>query len=84
MTTKKTILITRATDGVGTLRRRALAREGRRVIVQIRDRARGESAVDWIAKRGCKARSPAGAVQRETYGLDALVNNARAAPVFIS
>jgi NAD(P)-dependent dehydrogenase (short-subunit alcohol dehydrogenase family) len=85
----KTILITGSTDGVGWVVAERLASKGANVIVHGRDKARGESLVEGIAKRGGKARflradlaslaevrSLADAVPREFGGLDILVNNA--------
>jgi NAD(P)-dependent dehydrogenase (short-subunit alcohol dehydrogenase family) len=89
MTTKKTILITGSTDGVGRYIAQRLAAEGWRVLVHGRDRSRGEALVERITQQGGKARfvaadlsslaevrALAGAVQRDGDGLDALVNNA--------
>jgi NAD(P)-dependent dehydrogenase (short-subunit alcohol dehydrogenase family) len=89
MTTKKTVLITGSTDGVGRCVAERLAGTGRRVIVHGRDRARGEAVVQRITKQGGEARflaadlsslaevrSLANAVQRDGEGLDTLINNA--------
>ncbi|MBV9907140.1 MAG: SDR family NAD(P)-dependent oxidoreductase, partial [Hyphomicrobiales bacterium] len=89
MTTKKTVLITGSSDGVGRYVAERLAGTGWRVIVHGRDRARGEAVVQRITKQGGEARfiaadlsslaevrSLADAVQRDGEGLDALINNA--------
>src|ERR1700753_567840 len=89
MTTKKTVLITGSTDGVGRYVAERLAAEDWRVIVHGRDRDRGEAVVQRITKQGGEARflaadlsslaevrSLANAVKRDREGLDALVNNA--------
>ena len=89
MTTKKTVLITGSTDGVGRYVAERLATESWRVIVHGRDRARGEDVVERITNQGGEARflaadlsslaevrSLAEAVRRDGAGLDALVNNA--------
>ena len=85
----KTALITGSTDGVGRYVAGRLAADGARVIVHGRDRARGEAVVQQIAKEGgdarllvadlsslAEVRSLAEAVQRDSDGLDALINNA--------
>ena len=89
MTTKKTVLITGSTDGVGRYIAERLAAEGWRVIVHGRNRGRGEAVVERITKGGGEARFLAAdlsslaevrlladAVRRDGAGLDALVNNA--------
>ncbi|HEX3522435.1 MAG TPA: SDR family NAD(P)-dependent oxidoreductase, partial [Stellaceae bacterium] len=89
MTTKKTVLITGSTDGVGRYVAERLAVERWRVIVHGRDRARGEAVVERITKGGGEAqffvadlsslaevRLLADAVRRDCDGLDALVSNA--------
>ena len=85
----KTALITGSTDGVGRYVAERLAAEGARVIIHGRDRARGEAVVQRIAREGgdarllvadlsslAEVRSLAEAVQRNSGGLDALINNA--------
>ena len=85
----KTVLITGSTDGVGRYVAERLAAEGALVIVHGRDRARGEALTARIAERGGEARlliadlsslaevrALAEVMERETDGLDALVNNA--------
>jgi NAD(P)-dependent dehydrogenase (short-subunit alcohol dehydrogenase family) len=87
--TRKTILITGSTDGVGRHVAERLAAEGASLIVHGRDQARGEALVERIEKSGGKARffradlasladvrALAETVRRETDGLDVLVNNA--------
>ena len=90
MTVKgKTVLITGSTDGVGRYVAGRLAADGVRVIIHGRDRARGEAVVQQITKEGgdarlliadlsslAEVRSLAEAVQRDSDGLDALINNA--------
>ena len=90
MTVKgKTVLITGSTDGVGRYVAGRLAADGARVIIHGRDRARGEAVVQQITKEGgdarllvadlsslAEVRSLAEAVQRDSDGLDALINNA--------
>jgi NAD(P)-dependent dehydrogenase (short-subunit alcohol dehydrogenase family) len=86
---RKTVLITGSTDGVGRYVAERLAAEGWRVIVHGRDRGRGETLVERIAKQGGEARflaadlsslaevrSLAEAAPRVFDGLEALVNNA--------
>jgi NAD(P)-dependent dehydrogenase (short-subunit alcohol dehydrogenase family) len=85
----KTVLITGSTDGVGRHIAERLAARGWRIIVHGRDRTRGEAVVERITQQGGKARflavdlaslaearSLADAVQRDSDGLDVLVNNA--------
>jgi NAD(P)-dependent dehydrogenase (short-subunit alcohol dehydrogenase family) len=85
----KTALITGSTDGVGRYVAGRLAAEGVRVIIHGRDRARGEAVVQQITKEGgdahlltadlsslAEVRSLAEEVQRDSDGLDALINNA--------
>ena len=85
----KTALITGSTDGVGRYVAGRLAADGARVIIHGRDRARGEAVVQQITKEGgdarllvadlsslAEVRSLAEAVQRDSDGLDALINNA--------
>ena len=86
---ERTALVTGATDGVGRVVARELARQGWRVLVHGRDRGRGEALVQEIAKAGGSAtflaadlaslaevRRLADAVHKETDGLDLLINNA--------
>jgi NAD(P)-dependent dehydrogenase (short-subunit alcohol dehydrogenase family) len=85
----KNALITGSTDGVGRYVAGRLAADGARVIIHGRDRARGEAVVQQITKEGgdarllvadlsslAEVRSLAEAVQRDSDGLDALINNA--------
>ena len=85
----ETILVTGSTDGVGRYVAERLGAEGARVLVQGRDRVRGDEVVGRIEKAGGRARfreadlaslaevrKLAAAVERETDGLDVLVNNA--------
>jgi|SRR5579871_2298136 len=85
----KTALITGSTDGVGRYVAERLAADGARVIIHGRDRARGEAVVERIARDGgdarlvvadmsslAEVRSLAKALQRDSDGLDALINNA--------
>jgi NAD(P)-dependent dehydrogenase (short-subunit alcohol dehydrogenase family) len=86
---RKTVLITGSTDGVGRYVAEHLAAQGWRLLVHGRDRTRGEAVVQRITSQGGEARffvadlsclaevrSLAEAVQREGGGLDALINNA--------
>lgn len=86
---RKTILITGSTDGVGRWVAMRLAAEGARVLVHGRDRERGEAVVAEIVESGgaatflradlaslAQVRALAEAVQGETDRLDGLVNNA--------
>ncbi|RBP02121.1 short-subunit dehydrogenase [Roseiarcus fermentans] len=85
----KTILITGSTDGVGRWVAERCGAGGARVLVHGRDRSRGEAVVETIVRGGGEARffaadlasladvrALAEAVQKETDGLDVLVNNA--------
>ncbi len=85
----KTALITGSTDGVGRYVAERLAADGARVIIHGRDRASGAAVVERIARAGGDARllvadlsslagirSLAEAVQRDSDGLDVLINNA--------
>lgn len=85
----RTALITGATDGVGRVVARTLGRDGWRVLVHGRDRARGEAVVQEIAKGGGSAaflaadlaslaevRRLAEAVRGTADRLDLLINNA--------
>ena len=85
----KTALITGATDGVGRVVAKRLARDGWRVLAHGRSAERGQSLVKEIEGAGGKAtflkadlaalaevRRLAGAVKKETGQLQLLVNNA--------
>jgi NAD(P)-dependent dehydrogenase (short-subunit alcohol dehydrogenase family) len=85
----KTVLITGSTDGVGRYVAERLAEAGALVFIHGRDRARGEAVVERIKGQGgdarlliadlsslAEVRSLAEAVERESEGLDALINNA--------
>lgn len=85
----KSALITGATDGVGRVVARALGKDGWRVLVHGRDRARGEALVREIEQGGGSAaffaadlaslaevRRLAEAVRATTDRLDLLINNA--------
>ena len=85
----RTALVTGATDGVGRVVARELARQGWRVLVHGRDRGRGEALVREIEKAGGSAiflaadlaslaevRRLADEVRRQTDRLDLLINNA--------
>lgn len=85
----RTALVTGATDGVGRVVARELAREGWRVLVHGRDRRRGEALVQEIEQAGGSAtflaadlaslaevRRLAAEVRRATDRLDLLINNA--------
>jgi NAD(P)-dependent dehydrogenase (short-subunit alcohol dehydrogenase family) len=85
----RTALVTGATDGVGRVVARALAKDGWRVLAHGRDRARGEALVEEIAKAGGSAtflaadlaslaevRRLADEVRKETDRLELLINNA--------
>ncbi len=86
---EKTALVTGATDGVGRVVAKRLGEDGWRVLVQGRDRGRGERAVAEIKDAGgtadlliadlsslAEVRRLAGAVQQTTPRLDLLINNA--------
>ena len=86
---QRTALVTGATDGVGRVVARELARQGWRVLVHGRDRGRGEALVQEIEKAGGNAtflaadlaslaevRRLADEVRQQTDRLDLLVNNA--------
>jgi NAD(P)-dependent dehydrogenase (short-subunit alcohol dehydrogenase family) len=86
---ERTALVTGATDGVGRVVARELARQGWRVLVHGRDRGRGEALVQEIEKAGGNAtflaadlaslaevRRLADEVRRQTDRLDLLINNA--------
>ena len=86
---ERTALVTGATDGVGRVVARELARQGWRVLVHGRDRGRGEALVQEIEKGGGNAtflaadlaslaevRRLAEEVRRRTDRLDLLINNA--------
>ena len=86
---ERTALVTGATDGVGRVVARELARQGWRVLVHGRDRGRGEALVQEIEKAGGNAtflaadlaslaevRRLAEEVRRRTDRLDLLINNA--------
>ena len=85
----RTALVTGATDGVGRLVARELARDGWRVLVHGRDRPRGEALVHEIVQAGGSAtflaadlaslaevRRLAAEVRSATDRLDLLINNA--------
>jgi len=85
----RTALVTGATDGVGRLVARELARDGWRVLVHGRDRPRGEALVHEIGQGGGSAtflaadlaslaqvRRLAAEVRSATDRLDLLINNA--------
>ncbi len=86
---RKTILVTGSTDGVGRWVAMRLAADGARVIVHGRNRERGEAVVADIVKGGgaatflradlaslAEVRALAEAVEVETDRLDGVVNNA--------
>ena len=86
---ERTALVTGATDGVGRVVARELAKQGWRVLVHGRDRGRGEALVQEIEKAGGNAtflvadlaslaevRRLAEEVRRQTDRLDLLINNA--------
>jgi NAD(P)-dependent dehydrogenase (short-subunit alcohol dehydrogenase family) len=85
----RTALVTGATDGVGRVVARELARQGWRVLVHGRDRKRGEALVREIGQAGGSAtflaadlaslaevRRLADDVRAQTDRLDLLINNA--------
>ena len=85
----RTALITGATDGVGRVVARELAKQGWRVLVHGRDRPRGEALVREIEQAGGSAtflaadlaslaevRRLADEVKKQTERLDLLINNA--------
>jgi NAD(P)-dependent dehydrogenase (short-subunit alcohol dehydrogenase family) len=85
----KTALVTGSTDGVGRAVATRLGETGVRVLVQGRDRGRGEAVVERIRSRGGEAElltadlsvlaevsELAEAVRRKTDRLDVLINNA--------
>jgi NAD(P)-dependent dehydrogenase (short-subunit alcohol dehydrogenase family) len=85
----KTALVTGATDGVGRVVARRLAKDGWRVLAHGRDAGRGRSLVNEIEDAGGKAvflkadlaalaevRKLADAVQQEAGQLELLINNA--------
>src|SRR5262249_15935580 len=51
----KIVLVTGATSGIGLETARALARMGAQVVIGARDAARGQAAVDELARRGASA-----------------------------
>jgi NAD(P)-dependent dehydrogenase (short-subunit alcohol dehydrogenase family) len=86
---ERTALVTGATDGVGRVVARELAKRGWRVLVHGRDRGRGEALVQEIEKAGGSAtflaadlgslaevRRLADEVRQQTDRLDLLINNA--------
>ena len=85
----KTALVTGATDGVGRVVAKALGKDGWRVLVHGRDRARGETVAKEIEQAGGSAtflpadlsslaevRRLAGEVRKTTDRLELLINNA--------
>ncbi|MEA2847351.1 MAG: hypothetical protein QOG78_2632, partial [Rhodospirillaceae bacterium] len=85
----RTALVTGATDGVGRVVARELAKQGWRVLVHGRDRQRGEALVQEIGQAGGNAtflaadlallaevRRLANEVRKETNRLELLINNA--------
>ncbi len=85
----RTALVTGATDGVGRVVARELAKQGWRVLVHGRDRPRGEALVQEIERAGGRAtflaadlaslaevRRLADEVRKATDRLDLLINNA--------
>ena len=85
----RTALVTGATDGVGRVVARELAKQGWHVLAHGRDRGRGEALVREIEKAGGSAtflpadlaslaevRRLAGAVRQQTDRLNLLINNA--------
>jgi len=84
----RTALVTGATDGVGRVVARELAKQGWRVLVHGRDRQRGEALVHEIGQAGnatflaadlaslAEVRRLADEVRKETDRLDLLINNA--------
>jgi NAD(P)-dependent dehydrogenase (short-subunit alcohol dehydrogenase family) len=85
----RTALVTGATDGVGRVVARELARQGWRVLVHGRDRTRGEALAREIGQAGGRAtflaadlaslaevRRLADEVRQHTDRLDLLINNA--------
>jgi NAD(P)-dependent dehydrogenase (short-subunit alcohol dehydrogenase family) len=86
---ERTALVTGATDGVGRVVARELAKQGWRVLVHGRDRGRGEALVQEIEKAGGSAtflaadlaslaevRRLADEVRKQTDRLALLINNA--------
>jgi NAD(P)-dependent dehydrogenase (short-subunit alcohol dehydrogenase family) len=86
---ERTALVTGATDGVGRVVARELAKQHWRVLVHGRDRGRGEALVQEIEKAGGNAtflaadlaslaevRRLADEVRKQTDRLDLLINNA--------
>lgn len=84
----RTALVTGATDGVGRVVARELAKQGWRVLVHGRDRGRGEALVREIGQAGnatflaadlaslAEVRRLADEVRKSTERLDLLINNA--------
>ena len=87
----KTILITGATDGIGKQTAIALARQGAKVLIHGRDKARGAKVLDEINRDNCNenlvlyladfssfsdVKRMANEIKREQDSLHVLINNA--------